>query len=43
VAVLTIAKDAPAGPKQAEIELEITNFHVSPGVSLAVTVPLSVN
>ncbi len=42
-AALTIAKDAPAGPKQAEIELEITNFHTAPGANLTVTVLLSVN
>ena len=41
--VLSVAKNAPSGPKQAEIELEITNFHIAPGVNLMVSIPIAIN
>jgi hypothetical protein len=38
-----IAKDAPAGPRTADVELEITNLHPAPDRNLQVTVPLKVD
>jgi hypothetical protein len=40
--IMNVARSAPVGRNQVEIELEITNLHTGPGRNLTVTVPLIV-
>ena len=40
---LGAARDATAGRRQAELELELLNFHPAPGSNLVVRVPLTLD
>jgi 3',5'-nucleoside bisphosphate phosphatase len=39
---LVVAKNAPVGKQQVELEMEVTNFHVAPGKNLVVRLPLTI-
>jgi 3',5'-nucleoside bisphosphate phosphatase len=39
---LMVAKNAPAGKQQVELEFEVTNLHTGPGRNLVVRVPLTI-
>jgi hypothetical protein len=37
-----VAKNAPTGKQQVELEFEVTNLHTGPGRTLVVRVPLTI-